>query len=161
MNPKLLLGIAFFALAATITWFQLNGQFIWKSFKENTFLVVLLGIPISYCYIWATKYTVESMDGVMWPTRFIGFGIGVVVYANIPAAVAEKDDLVCFLGIDAYKLMLVNLKNANLFHEIGNCYLIEVEYNHNIVIVSQNALVVRQTYSLREWPVCLAVFIGT
>jgi hypothetical protein len=42
---------------------------------------VLLGIPISYCYIWATKYTVESMDGVMWPTRFIGFGIGVVVYA--------------------------------------------------------------------------------
>ncbi len=81
MNPKLLLGITFFALAATITWFQLNGQFIWKSFKENTFLVVLLGIPISYCYIWATKYTVESMDGVMWPTRFIGFGIGVVVYA--------------------------------------------------------------------------------
>ena len=81
MNPKLLLGIAFFTLAALITWFQLNGQFIWKSFKENTFLVVLLGIPISYCYIWATKYTVESMDGVMWPTRFIGFGIGVVVYA--------------------------------------------------------------------------------
>ena len=81
MNQKLLLGIAFFALAAIITWFQLNGQFIWKSFKENTFLVVLLGIPISYCYIWATKYTVESMDGVMWPTRFIGFGIGVVVYA--------------------------------------------------------------------------------
>ena len=38
------------------------------------------------------------------------------IYANIPAAVAEKNDLVCFLGIDAYKLMLVNLKNANLFH---------------------------------------------
>jgi hypothetical protein len=41
------------------------------------------------------------------------------VYANIPAAVAEKNDLVCFLGIDAYKLMLVNLKNANLFHYVG------------------------------------------
>jgi hypothetical protein len=81
MNPKLLLGIAFFTLAAAITWFQLNGQFMWKTFKENIFLVTLLGIPISYCYIWATKYTVESMDGVMWPTRFIGFGIGVVVYA--------------------------------------------------------------------------------
>lgn len=38
------------------------------------------------------------------------------IYANIPAAVAAKDDLVCFLGIDAYKLMLLNLKNANLFH---------------------------------------------
>jgi len=42
------------------------------------------------------------------------------VYANIPAAVAEKDDLVCFLGIDAYKLMLVNLKNANLFHYVAD-----------------------------------------
>lgn len=38
------------------------------------------------------------------------------VYANIPARVATKSDLVCFLGVDAFKLMLVNLKNANLFH---------------------------------------------
>ena len=81
MNIKLIIGLLFYILAAFITWFQLNGQFMWKSFKENTFLVTLLGIPISYFYIWATKYTVESMDGVMWPTRFIGFGIGVVVYA--------------------------------------------------------------------------------
>ena len=38
------------------------------------------------------------------------------VYANIPARVATKSDLVCFIGVDAFKLMLVNLKNANLFH---------------------------------------------
>lgn len=42
------------------------------------------------------------------------------VYANIPAAVATKTDLVCFLGVDAYKLMLVNLKNANLFHYVAD-----------------------------------------
>jgi hypothetical protein len=42
------------------------------------------------------------------------------VYANIPAAVAEKTDLVCFVGIDVYKLMLVNLKNANLFHYVAD-----------------------------------------
>ena len=81
MNIKLIIGLLFYILAAFITWFQLNGQFMWKSFKENTFLVTLLGIPISYFYIWATKYTVESMDGVLWPSRFIGFGIGIVVYA--------------------------------------------------------------------------------
>lgn len=38
------------------------------------------------------------------------------VYANIPARVATKSDLVCFIGVDAFKLMLVNLKNANLYH---------------------------------------------
>jgi hypothetical protein len=42
------------------------------------------------------------------------------VYANIPAAVAQKNDLVCFVGIDVYKLMLVNLKNANLFHYVAD-----------------------------------------
>lgn len=42
------------------------------------------------------------------------------IYANIPAAVASKTDLVCFLGVDAYKLMLVNLKNANLFHYVAD-----------------------------------------
>jgi hypothetical protein len=42
------------------------------------------------------------------------------IYSNIPGAVASKTDLVCFLGVDAYKLMLVNLKNANLFHYVAD-----------------------------------------
>jgi hypothetical protein len=40
-----------------------------------------IGIPCSFLYIWGTKYTVEGMDGLLWPTRFIGFGIGMLVYA--------------------------------------------------------------------------------
>jgi len=42
------------------------------------------------------------------------------IYANVPSAVAMKTDLVCFLGVDAFKLMLVNLKNANLFHYVAD-----------------------------------------
>lgn len=56
------------------------------------------------------------------PTAFTGVTVSNVddiidqIYANIPAAVASKEDLVCFCGIDTFKLMLINLKNANLFH---------------------------------------------
>ena len=56
------------------------------------------------------------------PTAFTGVTVSNVddiidqIYANIPAAVAAKEDLVCFCGIDTFKLMLINLKNANLFH---------------------------------------------
>jgi hypothetical protein len=82
MNLKLFIyGVLFFLCAHIITWFQLNGQFLWKFFKENTFLLALVGIPISYLYIWGTKFTVESFDGVLWPARFIGFGVGIVIYA--------------------------------------------------------------------------------
>jgi len=67
MNLKLFIyGVLLFLCAHLVTWFQLNGQFLWKFFKENTFLLALAGVPISYFYIWATKYTVESF-GMLWP----------------------------------------------------------------------------------------------
>ena len=81
MNLKLFIyGVLLFLCAHLVTWFQLNGQFLWKFFKENTFLLALAGIPISYLYIWGTKFTVESF-GFLWPARFVGFGVGIIVYA--------------------------------------------------------------------------------
>lgn len=78
---SIILGIIFFLLAHLVTWFQLNGQFLWGWFRENTLILALLGIPISYLYIWGTKHTVQYFDGTMWPARFIGFGVGIVIYA--------------------------------------------------------------------------------
>ena len=77
----LLTGIACFAIAHMITFFQLNGQFMWKWFRENEWALAIAGIPISFLYIWGTKYTVQGFDGMMWPTRFVGFGIGMIIYA--------------------------------------------------------------------------------
>lgn len=82
MNLKLLLiGGGLFLFAQIVTWFQLNAQFIWKFPKDNEWLFALIGVPLSLLYIWATKYTVESFGGLLWPARFIGFGIGMLVYA--------------------------------------------------------------------------------
>ena len=78
---SLISGILFFLMAHIITWFQLNGQFKWDWFKEHEWVMALVGIPISFLYIWGTKYTVAGLDGLLWPTRFIGFGVGMVVYA--------------------------------------------------------------------------------
>jgi H+/Cl- antiporter ClcA len=82
MNIKLLLiGSGLFLFAQIVTWFQLNSQFIWKWSKDNEWVLALVGVPLSFLYIWATKYTVESFGGLLWPARFIGFGIGMLVYA--------------------------------------------------------------------------------
>tara|TARA_R110000796_G_scaffold16658_5_gene51928 strand:+ start:603 stop:944 length:342 start_codon:yes stop_codon:yes gene_type:complete len=77
---KLLLGILLFLLAHIITFFQLNGQFKWEWFVKNEWVLALIGIPISFLYIWATKSTVNGLDGLLWPARFIGFGVGMIVY---------------------------------------------------------------------------------
>ncbi len=81
MNLNLLYGILFMALGHIVAFFQLNSQFKWEWFKEHSWIMALIGIPCSYFFIWATRYTVEGMGGMLWPTRFIGFGIGMVIYA--------------------------------------------------------------------------------
>ena len=78
---SLLIGIFWFILGHVAVFFQLNGQFKWNWFKQNEFILALCGVIISFFYIWGTKYTVEGMDGLLWPTRFIGFGIGMIDYA--------------------------------------------------------------------------------
>ena len=54
---------------------------MWKWFREHEWVMALVGIPISFLYIWGTKYTVQGFDGMLWPTRFVGFGVGMIIYA--------------------------------------------------------------------------------
>jgi len=41
----------------------------------------ILGLPISYVLIIATKYIVAGFDGLLWPGRLVGFGSGMIVMA--------------------------------------------------------------------------------
>ena len=77
----LLIGMGSFLVAHVMTFFQLNGQFLYKSFQKHEWAVAAAGVILSFFYIWGTKYTVEAFGGLLWPGRFIGFGVGMVVYA--------------------------------------------------------------------------------
>jgi len=77
----LLLGMGSFLIAHILTFFQLNGQFLYKSFQKHEWLVAAFGVILSFFYIWGTKYIVEAFNGLLWPGRFIGFGVGMVIYA--------------------------------------------------------------------------------
>ena len=76
---NLLMGILLFFLMHIVIWIQVNEQFVWPWFKDNTLIVSLFGIPISYILILATKYIVAGFDGLLWPGRFVGFGAGMIV----------------------------------------------------------------------------------
>ena len=41
----------------------------------------LMGIPISYVYIVATRDLVIAFDGELWPQRLIGFSMGMIAFA--------------------------------------------------------------------------------
>ena len=78
---NLLIGVLLTLLGQSIIWFQTNGQFIWPWFKNHPFLIAaLFGTSISYIFILGTKYLVAYFNGVIWPARLIGFGLGMIVF---------------------------------------------------------------------------------
>ena len=78
---ELILCITLFLLVQTITWFQLNGQFFSSWFRNNVFLLCLVGIPISWLYIEATRYGFIAFEGLVWPGRLLGFASGMFTFA--------------------------------------------------------------------------------
>ena len=82
LYKDLFIGAGAFVIAHILTFFQLNGQFLkidW--FRKNEIWVAVAGIILSFFYMWGTKYTVNGMGGLLWPARFIGFGVGMIIYA--------------------------------------------------------------------------------
>ena len=78
----LLMGIGAFFVAHVLTFYQLNGQFLKTDwFRNNIIIVAAAGMILSFFYIWGTKYAVQGMGGLLWPARFIGFGVGMIIYA--------------------------------------------------------------------------------
>tara|TARA_B110000503_G_C7101787_1_gene394112 strand:- start:80 stop:427 length:348 start_codon:yes stop_codon:yes gene_type:complete len=78
---SLITGVTLFFIAHLLTFYQLNGQFINKWFRNNEYFVMACGAVLSIFYVYGTKYTVLGTNGLLWPARFIGFGIGMVIYA--------------------------------------------------------------------------------
>ena len=77
----LILCLVIFFIVQVITWFQLNGQFFSPWFKNNVFILCLMGVPISWLYIEATRMGFIAFDGLIWPGRLLGFAMGILTFA--------------------------------------------------------------------------------
>ena len=84
MNTKLiLLGFAYFIIGQVIIWFQSHLQFISNWSKDNPLLIAIPGVFVSYVSILATQHLAEAFDGMVWPSRLIGFGIGIILFSAL------------------------------------------------------------------------------
>ena len=77
---NLILAFILIVLGQSISFIQLQGQFISEWMKKNTWVMVLFGLPISWLLIQFTKYCAAAFDGQIWPGRLIGFAIGAIVF---------------------------------------------------------------------------------
>ncbi len=76
----LLKGILFGIVAQILTFLQLQGQMKIEWLKGNLWFAAALGAPISVIFMLSVRNLVEAYDGQIWPSRLIGFGIGVIIF---------------------------------------------------------------------------------
>jgi len=77
---RILYGVLFGVIAQVITFLQLQGQMKYSILKNNTWFLVLMGMPISFLFLMSVKNFILAFNGEIWPSRIIGFGIGVIIF---------------------------------------------------------------------------------
>lgn len=83
MSREQLITIAILFSTQIIVWFQLNGQLVWKWFKDHPFLLAVLGLPISMLFIYTTKLGYPAFNNQLWPIRLLGFATGMISFPII------------------------------------------------------------------------------
>ena len=82
MNYKYILyAMAMFILGQSLAWFQFNGPILWGWAKQFKYIILLLGLPVSWFFMEATNNAVLGFDGQLWPSRFLSFVSGMFVFS--------------------------------------------------------------------------------
>jgi multidrug transporter EmrE-like cation transporter len=76
---KIFYALLLSIIGQVVSFIQLQGQIAWKFPRENPYIMMLLGLPISLIFIKTTKIFNDHYDA-NWPGRLIGFGVGVIVF---------------------------------------------------------------------------------
>lgn len=77
---NLFLGFLYGFIAQSLTFIQLQGPLKWDLLKNHKNWLLLLGLPISWLFMNSVKNFVIAFDGLIWPSRLIGFSIGITVF---------------------------------------------------------------------------------
>jgi len=81
MNYKhIALSVTIFFLGQIIVWVQVNGPLLWQWARTYKFALMLLGVPITWLFMEATRYAVSGYEGQFWPGRFTSFVAGIIVF---------------------------------------------------------------------------------
>lgn len=60
---------------------QLQGAMKLGWFPKYFWPVLLMSIPLSWLYIKSVEHFVAAFNGQLWPSRLIGFGLGITIFS--------------------------------------------------------------------------------
>jgi multidrug transporter EmrE-like cation transporter len=60
---------------------QLQGAMKYGWYQKYLWLILISSIPLSWLYIKSVEHIILAFNGQMWPSRLIGFGVGITVFS--------------------------------------------------------------------------------
>ena len=77
---NLIKGMLWGLLGQIFSFMQLQGSVKYGWFAKYPILILLSSIPAAWFYIKSVESLVSWAGGELWPSRLIGFGIGIIVF---------------------------------------------------------------------------------
>lgn len=100
---KILLGILFGIIGQIGTFCQLQVSYKYGWYRDHPWLVILASVPLGWIYILSVNSFIEGFNGQIWPSRLIGFGVGVIIFTIMSIMIFKeplnlKNAICLFLG---------------------------------------------------------------
>ena len=78
---NLFFGVLYGLFGQIGSFLQLQGNVKYGWYEKHPYILLLASIPLSWLYIQSVKNLVLFFGGELWQSRFVGFGIGVIVFS--------------------------------------------------------------------------------
>ncbi len=80
---RLLLGIIFGIFGQVFSFLQLQGSVKYGWFQKYPIIILLSSIPAAWLYIKSVENLLHWGNGELWPSRLIGFGLGIIIFVSL------------------------------------------------------------------------------
>ena len=80
---SLIWGILWGFLGQFFSFLQMQGGVKYGWYDKYPIILILSSIPSTWFYMKSVQHLVDAFDGQLWPSRLIGFGIGIIVFVSL------------------------------------------------------------------------------
>jgi hypothetical protein len=78
---EIIYGIMYGLLGQIGSFMQLQGAMKLGWYPKYFWPVLMMSVPLSWLYIKSVEHFVAAFDGQLWPSRLIGFGLGITIFS--------------------------------------------------------------------------------
>jgi hypothetical protein len=78
---EIVYGMLYGLLGQIGSFMQLQGAMKLGWYPKYFWPMMLLSIPLSLAYVKSVEHFVAAFDGQLWPSRLIGFGLGITIFS--------------------------------------------------------------------------------